>query len=94
MSEFQDVHENDQEDDVDVDDLVEVLDDESTGVGGIESEDENEEDVGAAVMEEENEIENIAPIDDAYAVFNGHSDSVYCAAIHPTHVPRLILTGV
>ena len=83
---------NEQEDYME--DLVEVPDDESLGIA-VETE-ENEDEM----MEENNEVDNeesdkavLEVNDNSYSFFNGHNDSVYCAAIHPKYSPRIILTG-
>ena len=87
------------DDEDNIDDLVEVPDDESLGIGDMDA-DDNEEEFSLA----ENDMQGESPDDrfdyinqdiqdNSYAVFDRHSDSVYCAAIHPTRIPRLILTG-
>jgi hypothetical protein len=82
---------NEQEDFLE--DLVEVPDDESLGIA-IDTEENDE------MMEEERNEDNeendnaIHEVNDnSFSFFNGHNDSVYCAAVHPKYTPRTILTG-
>lgn len=83
---------------VDGEELEEVPDNEELDVMEADDEDADDAEDNVEVTEEdvvdgaimENEDEDIN--DMASYVFTGHTDSVYCVAVHPT-IPGLIATG-
>eukprot|EP00597_Dinobryon_sp_UTEXLB2267_P002197 CAMPEP_0170066156 /NCGR_PEP_ID=MMETSP0019_2-20121128/5955_1 /TAXON_ID=98059 /ORGANISM="Dinobryon sp., Strain UTEXLB2267" /LENGTH=473 /DNA_ID=CAMNT_0010273167 /DNA_START=1222 /DNA_END=2640 /DNA_ORIENTATION=+ len=77
----------------DLTEFIEVPDDESVGVQQMDSDNEddnaNDDENDADIYDDEQ-----GPVEDnSCALFKGHSDSVYCAAVHPLKIPRLVLTG-
>jgi hypothetical protein len=79
MSDFVDeeqAYDDDQMEEVEVDDSAPI--------------DEAESDAGNEQLD--TMIDTTPAIDLSFVSFNGHTDSVYCAAIHPTQ-PGVVITG-
>ena len=67
-------------------------DDGEEGFEEDDNDDFNEDDEQAAAAAAAERASRPPAIDMSLAVFRGHSDSVYCAAIHP-NIPGTIITG-